>query len=68
MKSHERPNEWLNPREASHRLGVPVRSLYQLIDEGKLPAYHSGPDILLRPVDVDAYRARAFGSGDIRPS
>ena len=67
MKSHERPNE-LNPREASHRLGVPVRSLYQLIDEGKLPAYHSGPDILLRPVDVDAYRARAFGSGDIRPS
>ena len=48
---------WLNTREASKRLGIPVRELYRLVDEQQLPAYRFGSDLLLRAADVEAYRS-----------
>jgi excisionase family DNA binding protein len=36
------------PGEVSVRLGVTLRTLYRLIDEGRLPAYKMGRVIRLR--------------------
>ncbi len=47
----------MNAREAAARLGVPPRELYQLIDEGQLPASKDGRDLRLRTEDVDDYRS-----------
>jgi excisionase family DNA binding protein len=68
MEAGESASQWLNTREASRWLDVPVRTLYQLIDDGELPAYHSGPDIMLRRFDVDSYRGRAPGNEETSPS
>lgn len=38
-------------------MGIDVRSLYRLIDEGRLPAYKYGRDLRLAASDVDTYRA-----------
>ena len=37
------------------RLGVPLRTLYRLIDEGQLPAYKMGRVIRLKVSDVEAF-------------
>jgi excisionase family DNA binding protein len=37
------------------RLGVPLRTLYRLIDEGHLPAYKTGRIIRLKVSDVEAF-------------
>ncbi len=59
MEDHESDGErWLTTREARRRLGVDVRSLYRLIDEGHLPAYKYGRDLRLAESDVEAYRAQ----------
>lgn len=63
MESPESAEGWLNPREASKCLGLPVRTVYTLIDEGRLPAYRSGSDIVLRPADVEAYREGLSDTG-----
>src|SRR3954468_17990094 len=34
--------QWMSTGEAARRLGVTVRTLYRLIDEGELPAYKFG--------------------------
>ena len=57
MKRDQTVKDWLNTREASKRLGIPVRDLYRLVDERQLPAYRFGSDILLRAADVEAYRS-----------
>ncbi len=64
MEAGESPTEWLNAREASRWLGLPVRTLYQLIDDGELPAYRSGSDIVLCRADVDAYGGGRSASED----
>ena len=50
--------DWLKPREAARRLGIPTRDLYRLIDEGALPAYKFGRAIRLLASDVEEYRRR----------
>lgn len=50
-------DEWLSTRQAAAALGVPVRRLYRIIDEGRLPAYKFGRAIRLRRDDVDLYLA-----------
>lgn len=56
MEHHGEPEkQWLTTREAHRRLDIDVRSLYRLIDEGALPAYKDGRDLLLAASDVDAY-------------
>ncbi len=58
MEDHETTQRhWLTTREAHRRLGVDVRSVYRLIDEGQLPAYKHGRELRLDEADVDAYLA-----------
>jgi excisionase family DNA binding protein len=46
---------WMNTGQAARRLGVTVRTLYRLIDEGALPAYKFGRVIRLQETEVDAF-------------
>jgi excisionase family DNA binding protein len=46
---------WLSTAEASERLGVTLRTLYRLVDEGRLPAYKIGRVIRVKEADVDAF-------------
>lgn len=50
---------WLSTREAADQLGITVRTLYKLIDEGELPAYRIGRVIRLQQEEVDAYIPQA---------
>jgi excisionase family DNA binding protein len=53
MGEHE--IRWLSTAEASKRLGIGLRTLYRLIDEGQLPAYKFGRVIRLQEQEVDAF-------------
>ncbi len=46
---------WLSTAEAARRLGITSRTLYRLIDEGRLPAYKFGRVIRLQEDDVGAF-------------
>ena len=46
---------WMSTGEAARRLGVTVRTLYRLIDEGELPAYKFGRVIRLQENEVDEF-------------
>ena len=48
--------QWMTTAEAAAMLGVTIRTLYRLIDEGALPAYQLGRVIRLRTAEVEAYR------------
>lgn len=48
--------------EVAALLGITLRTLYRLIDEGELPAYKMGRLIRLRTAEVEAYR-HATGGG-----
>src|SRR5438270_8481520 len=50
---------WMSTGEAARRLGVTVRTLYRLIDEGELPAYKFGRVIRLQEVEVEAFIERS---------
>ena len=47
--------QWMSTGEAARRLGVTVRTLYRLIDEGELPAYKFGRVIRLQQAEVDKF-------------
>src|SRR5437588_10501160 len=47
--------QWMSTGEAARRLGVTVRTLYRLIDEGELPAYKFGRVIRLQQNEVDDF-------------
>src|SRR5436305_9638498 len=51
--------QWMSTGEAARRLGVTVRTLYRLIDEGELPAYKFGRVIRLQENEVDAFIDRS---------
>lgn len=46
---------WLSTREAARQLGITPRTLYRLIDNGKLPAYKFGRVIRLQESEVEAF-------------
>ncbi|HUQ40248.1 MAG TPA: helix-turn-helix domain-containing protein [Acidimicrobiales bacterium] len=46
---------WLSTQEAADRLGIVVRTLYRLIDEGQIPGYKIGRVIRVKESDVDAF-------------
>jgi excisionase family DNA binding protein len=50
---------WLSTAEASKRLGIGLRTLYRLIDEGQLPAYKFGRVIRLQEAEVEEFIDRA---------
>ncbi len=47
--------QWVGTKEASDRLGITLRTLYRLIDEGQVPAYKFGRVIRLKSADIDAF-------------
>ena len=53
--------------DAVRHLGVALRTLYRIIDEGEIPAYKVGRLIRLRTADLDPYLDRVrIPPGDIR--
>ena len=55
-------DQWMSTAEVATLLGITLRTLYRLIDEGELPAYKMGRLIRLRTAEVEAYRD-AHGGG-----
>ncbi|MGQ0744757.1 MAG: helix-turn-helix domain-containing protein [Acidimicrobiales bacterium] len=51
--------EWMSSEAASRRLGVTVRTLYRLINDGQVPAYRFGRVIRLQRHEVDAFIQQA---------
>ena len=49
------PLRWLSTKEASARLGITLRTLYRLIDEGQVPAYKFGRVIRLKESEVEGF-------------
>ena len=47
--------DWINTKQAAHRLGITLRTLYKLIDEGQIPAYKMGRVLRLKEHEVDAF-------------
>jgi excisionase family DNA binding protein len=59
--------KWLSSKEAADRLGVSLRTLYRLIDEGQLVGYQIGRNIRLKHGDLDDYVERSrIAPGDLR--
>jgi len=50
----DRPS-WLSIRQTATRLGVATRTVYGLINTGRLPGYRIGRVIRVRQDDLDAY-------------
>ena len=46
---------WMSTGDAAVRLGITVRTLYRLIDEGAIPAYKFGRVIRLQQAEVDNF-------------
>jgi excisionase family DNA binding protein len=55
LKDMASPIRWLSTKDASGRLGITLRTLYKLIDEGQIPAYKFGRVIRLKEQDVDGF-------------
>jgi excisionase family DNA binding protein len=59
--------EWMSTVEAHELVGVTLRTLYRLIDEGHIPAYKFGRVIRLRRSDVEGYIEQArIKPGELR--
>jgi excisionase family DNA binding protein len=52
-------NKWLSTKQAAERLGITLRTLYRLIDEGELPAYQIGRVIRLQEQEVEDFIRRS---------
>ena len=52
-------SRWLSTREACDELGITLRTLYRIIDEGKLPCYQFGRVYRLKTDDVESFLAHA---------
>lgn len=48
-------DRWMSTREVSEDLGITLRTLYRIIDDGQLPAYKFGRVIRLQRADVEAF-------------
>ncbi len=46
---------WLGAPGAAEYLGVTLRTVYKLIDEGRFPAYKLGRVIRIRKADLDKF-------------
>ena len=49
------PPQWLSSNAAADYLGITGRTLYRLIDEGKIPAYKFGRVIRLKQAEVEKF-------------
>lgn len=57
LRAPEALPEWLGTTAAARYLGITPRTLYRLIDQGRVPAYALGRVYRLRRGDLDAYLA-----------
>ena len=58
---------WQGTKRAASYLGVTPRSLYRLIDQGEISAYHVGRVIRVKQEDLDAFLERArIAPGSLR--
>ena len=48
-------NSWLGTPKAAEYLGISPRTLYRLIDQGRIPAYEIGRVYRLKVADLDAF-------------
>ena len=48
-------DRWLGTKEASERLGITLRTLYRILDEGQIPAYKLGRVIRVKEADVEDF-------------
>lgn len=46
---------WMSTSDAGACIGVTLRTLYRMIDQGEIAAYKLGRLIRLRTADVDSY-------------
>lgn len=53
------PSRWLSTREACAELGITLRTLYRIIDEGQMPCYQFGRVYRLKAEDVNAFVEQA---------
>ncbi len=51
--------KWLGTSEASKYLGINLRTLYRLIDQGEFSAYKIGRVIRLKTEDLDSFLERS---------
>lgn len=54
-----RSSGWLSTTEVRERLGITLRTLYRLIDEGQIPAYKIGRVIRMKEEDIEAFLERS---------
>ena len=48
-------NDWLSTKRAADKLGITVRTLYRLIEDGEIPAYKMGRVLRLKDSEVEAF-------------
>lgn len=59
--------EWFGTKDAAIHLGITLRTLYRIIDEGLLPAYKFGRVLRVKFSDVVEYMESAkVEPGDLR--
>lgn len=56
---------WVGTKEAATRLGIVLRTLYRLINEGELPAYKMGRVLRIKSSDLDQYVEASAASGKV---
>lgn len=54
-----RSSGWLSTTEVRERLGITLRTLYRLIDEGQIPAYKIGRVIRMKEEDIEVFLERS---------
>jgi excisionase family DNA binding protein len=59
MPSMRGTSGWLSTTEVRERLGITLRTLYRLIDEGQIPAYKIGRVIRMKAEDIDGFLVRS---------
>jgi excisionase family DNA binding protein len=58
--SDEQPERMLTVAAVADRIGTPRRTVYRLIEEGKLPAYRFGEKLLrVSETDLEAHLQRS---------
>ena len=53
------PIRWMSTKETCEYLGITLRTLYRMIDEGQLPAYQMGRVFRLQHSDVESFIERS---------
>ncbi len=57
---------WLSTREACEELGITLRTLYRIIDEGRLPCHQFGRVYRLKTEDIEGFLDQArVAPGDL---